>query len=329
MALNARRGATAGQKAVDEQQKSQGGFRKTEFLTLKPGEEVRIRLLDEWDYDPSDETLPAWVIVDQHSYVNTRARHPEWPKDSKWPEKMGSVCRITLDADGQPMFAPSCYLCETGQKKSVRYWARAVIREEVKEDGNVVAVRDKVREVRIKDKEGNEKTILEPEVVVLNFGQQNFFGALIGFGKKYGTVLDRDYWVTREGEKTDTVYHIVPDTPINRAVTDENGNVVTDAAGDVKTVLYTTADPVVRAKYRDFDSLLEDEITRQASDDHYALWFDTNHDQPSLKKKKDGEDKPSASAPSSAPQQQDAPPMQSVVDRIKSYAANADGPVAA
>src|SRR3974390_1037525 len=49
--------------------------------------------------------------------------------------------------------------------------------------------------------------------IVFKQGHNNFWDQLVGFYGMYGTIMDRDYRITRSGEKLLTKYHIVPVDP--------------------------------------------------------------------------------------------------------------------
>lgn len=269
-----------GGQAAKEKAKAQNLRHRTSFLSLKDGESTIIRLIDDGDES-------GWIHVMQHAFVPTKPQPKDYDGDN-WPKRMGAVCRHD---DAFAGLYQDCYICdnmtneETGKpyRPALRLWARAVIREEVKgtqemaDEGKIkpfqvgkrVGLKDKIIDVPEFDNKGDAtgNTVQQFDVVLLNFGMKNFFGALQGAYEIYGTVLDRDFVVSREGGGTETDYQIVPLDQIRMG---------TDGA------IYTLEDPEVRAKYLDVVDM-EDYIAKQASDDHYA-WFDPTKTRASKKK---------------------------------------------
>jgi hypothetical protein len=113
---------------------------------------------------------------------------------------------------------------------SIKLWARAIVRDEIKgtkamveagmieahEVGTTVGFQDREIEVQDTDKEGKAvgDPKKQPEIVVINMGMKNFFSALQASFDAYGTVLDRDYRITRTGTGLESEYSIVPMDPI-------------------------------------------------------------------------------------------------------------------
>jgi hypothetical protein len=178
----------------------------------------------------------------------------------KWAEKRGAVCRR------DPAFTyGECYICDflvDGKKvkrPSARNWALACIREEVREDGKIVGYKDATREVKI-TRDGKEETVVEKRIVIVNMGYKNFFSVLAGFAGRYGTLLDRDYFIKREGDDTSTVYQIVPNDPLK-------------VEGPDGIEIFDLRQPYFMERYKTEISL-EDAINDMASDEYYAKFFD-------------------------------------------------------
>lgn len=286
-----------GAKAKEAADKAQARAPRTNYFSLKDGESAIIRLIDD-----GDET--GWIYVKQHEYVPVQKDAPE-DYQGEWPKRTGAICRHDEAFAG--MYS-DCWICDemtredTGKpyRPALRLWARAVMREAVKgtqemvDEGKIpatkigkrVAIKDKMIDVAEMDSKGEAtgKTVEQFDVQVLNFGMKNFFGYLQGFYDVYGTVLDRDYVIKREGSGTDTEYSIVPLPEIKNG---EGG-------------IYTLEDAEVRAKYLDIVDL-EEIIARRASDDHYARYFDPNKEVA----KKEGAKKTSAKAKPKAAAQDD------------------------
>lgn len=308
MANFARGGQDA--KEAAREQASHGGFKKINYLRLADGESKVIRLIDDHD---------EWIWIHQHSMVPTKGAPEDYKPESgkSWPANMGAVCRKSQTRNGElvfPEYAGECFICDemTNPKNkrgkyypSIRVWARAVVRKEIKgteamikskdnpdgiepwEVGQTVGLVDAEVEVEETDAEGKStgSTRMEKDVVVLNFGMGNFFSKFQACAEAYGTVLDRDYRVTRDGEGLETDYH-----PIGMDKLYDNG------------VLFTLQDPKVREPYLkvvDLESIIEE----QASDDYYDKFFDTRHPFPASKGSEEG----GRAAEKKAPAQQHRP----------------------
>jgi hypothetical protein len=84
--------------------------------------------------------------------------------------------------------------------------AVAVLRHEVPGPEGRMVVEDVIL-----DKTINEQTFPARHFGVVQQGMPNFWRQLIkGYFKRYGTLTDRDYEITREGASLDTTYNIVP-----------------------------------------------------------------------------------------------------------------------
>lgn len=304
-----RRGADALQEA------SKGAaFQRTQFFGIEDGKVSILRFLTEWDDLPTSPGVPSWIAVDQHAMVPTKPAPADWG-DKNWPSKMGAVCRHDPAFTG--MYR-DCYICDHMvdkvtvdgkklKKPSGRGWALACVREEVIENGRVVGIRDMVREVTIPAKEGQpEKTVKEKAIVVVNMGYKNFFGTLKGFGAFYGTVLDRDYRVKREGQSTDTDYQIIPLDPITMA----------------DGTRFDLRNPEHMARY-ETDLDLVEIVMERASDQFYARFFDPRF----VVTGDDDKVVPTGQAPDpvkSSGDVDDPEKMNALAARIKGYGGNTD-----
>lgn len=279
-----RKGAEAAQEATKG-----GAFARTEFFKLEDGKTTVLRFLTDAD---------EWIVVDQHQMVPTKPAPEGF--SGNWPERMGSICR------NDPAFRgvyDECYICDhivdgkKVRKPSARSWALACLREEVVEDGKIVGLRDLTREVTLPEKDGQpEQTITEKAIVVVNMGYKNFFSVLQGFAGRYGTILDRDYWVKRSGAGTDTTYQIVPLDPI-----------------EIDGKRFDLREPEFMARYE--TSLdIEEVVTERADDKFYARFFD-----PRVTVSDDDEVKATGDSP--PPPQSDIGPekMAALAERVKGY----------
>lgn len=282
-----------GGKAAEEQAKKQNSFSKTYWLDVSDGEKVILRFLDDSD---------DWIYTNQHNFVPTKGAPADASEEDKkkFPSNMSAVCRHDEAFKG---IYSDCFICDQMVKEngksyrpSLRLWARAVEREEVrgtqemadagkidsKMIGKRVGFKDKlVEEPVLNDKgEPTGKSELRRKIIVIRMGMKNFFGQLQGYYDVYDTVLDRDYHVTRVGTGMDTDYKIVPLEVI--------------PGHDLRN-------PETRQKYETYSVEagvdLGTIIESQADDDFYARFFDTTKvAKPRGKKDEGSEDKP-ATAP--------------------------------
>jgi hypothetical protein len=317
--------AKGGQAAREEAKKAFPSFNKTRFFSLGDGETTFLRLIDD---------SPEWIFINQHGFIPTKGAPKDWKSESKdgapakkWPERMNAVCRKAKNQGDLvfPEHGGKCFICDEmkGNQRakdgkyhpSIKLWARAIVRDEIKgtkamveaglieahEIGTTVGFQDREIEVQETDKEGKAvgEPKKQPEVVVINMGMKNFFSALQASYDAYGTVLDRDYRITRTGTGLESEYSIVPMDPI-----------MTQDPETERMVKFTLAKESVRAPYLELVDL-EEVITEQASDRHYATFFDTTKEIPT-RAKKDG-DKDSASEEGTGTQEQ-APEAPSAED---------------
>lgn len=214
--------------------------RELEFLSLRADQasinqgknQAIVRLCTEYEMKPHMAQVPPefrrfalpWITVAQH-YAPTKQKPPYAKEGQRWPEKMYCVCR--KDKVFAKKFSDQCPVCANGIKSSNRTWALAVEREQVIEDGRVLGIRDKMREVSIfgsdgqpivERVEGDKKIYAKkwvPAYLILNFGWKNFFNALAGQASYHKTVMGRDYVVSRTGtDNNDTTYAFIPLDPI-------------------------------------------------------------------------------------------------------------------
>lgn len=251
-------------------------FPKTHFFGIDDGESEIVRFITDMD---------EWIVVDQHGNVNTRPRPDSLKKadgkDANWPQQMGAVCR--KDSAFEGMF-PDCYICDFVKKPdgkpnrpSGRSWLLGCLREVVRDEqtGQILGYRDKKRDVAVLGADGKPtgETNEEKAIVIFNMGFKNFLGILKGFGDHYGTVLDRDYMIKRDGVELKTTYQIIPMDPVPN---------------------YDLRDPEIAALYAtDID--LAAEVTARASDEFYDRFFDIRH--PFPESKSDGDSGSSGGAP--------------------------------
>lgn len=264
-----------GAEAAAEGAKGGGNFPRVEFFSLDDKGQAILRFLHDYTTDRNADGTPkyphlahpsfpmstAWIVINQHGYIPTKDKPDGY--DGNWPSLMGGVCR--KDKAFKDTF-PDCYVCDfmkQGNGKPYRpqsrSWALAVMREEVRENGELQGYRDMTREVAVMGEDGKPtgETTIEKRIVVVNMAWKNFFSALEGFGKIYGTILDRDYVIIRKGDDKDTDYQIVGLDPIPAA---------DGSRFDVRNPTH----------YERFANTLDIPliIAERAGDDFYARFFD-------------------------------------------------------
>lgn len=295
-------------------------FDKVDYFGIEDGEQAIIRFLHDWMTErnpdgsvkyphlahPSFPTSTSWIVVNQHSSVPTKGAPQGY--QGNWPRNMGATCRKDEAFGGA---FPDCFICEQMRKPdgkpypaSGRSWALACLREEVRENGAIVGYKDKVKEVAVVGPDGKPtgETVLKKAIVIVNMGWKNFFSALEGFGKVYGTVLDRDYIVIRKGSDLTTDYQIVALDPIPM----QDGS------------RFDVRNPEHHARYAN-EIDIPAMIAERASDEFFGKFFDTRvtWTQPT----KDGES--GSSAPSGEQQKPNTEvsedKMRAIADRVKGY----------
>jgi len=270
-------------------------FQKTEYLSIKSGEKALVRFLTDYDAatDPrSGELVGGWLGVKQHQNIRTRPQPADY-KGTSWPQRMAAPCRR------DPNFAgiyDDCYICDVikpadpfVKAPSHRLYALGVLREEVVVDGKRV-IRDQMRKVTRRDASGGETEIEEPRIVVVNMGKKNFFDPLSAWATRFGTILDRDYEITRQGDGLETTYLIIPEMEQQTAQKADGTTEVFDLRESEFMAHYLpTANEVGYAKASDL--YLEPIITEKTTDEFYGKFFDPTYNGPNQP----------ASAPVSAP----------------------------
>jgi hypothetical protein len=268
--INFRRGGTAAEQAEKEASVSSSGRRGPDYFGLKDdGDSAVVRLLTDHD---------DWIWVNQHSFVPTKPG----PKDAeKWPKNMTSVCRYDKAFGGHYQ---DCYIDDAKLKNSFgkvasarpRVWALAIEREIVRGDGSealggpakqgvVVGIRDKIDEVDELGADGKPtgNKLKYPRILVINQPMKGFFAHFKALHGLYGTVVDRDFSVTRSGTGTDTEYKIVPIDPIADPATGQN--LIKPGTPIWEKYLQAVAEREVS---------LEGIVADKASDEYYARFFD-------------------------------------------------------
>jgi hypothetical protein len=240
------------------------------FFAMKAGATMYVRLLTPADGDE------GWFKTAQHAGVQTKPAPADMQDKTKWPKQMGGVCRKDKQI-ASILNCEDCYVCDnklTGfggkiARATNKVWSLAVERVQVLGDGSealggptklgkVVGYGDVTEEYEVRDDEGKPSGVkaLRPRIIVINMSWGNFFASLHHAYTTLGDVCERDFAIRRIGDGTDTDYHIMPLNPTPDL-----------APGTDAWKRYT--DELER---REID--LGEIILRQASDEHYARWFD-------------------------------------------------------
>lgn len=303
-----RRGGQAAEEAAKQQRTSFSPRNK--YLTIKEDRGTAvIRLID--DGDPHN----GWISVRQHSYVPTKGPDDSMSDEvkAKWPKRFGAVCRHD---DAFKGIYKDCYICDKMRKEDgkpygsgIRLFARAVLREPVLGTPELVEA-GLIKEHMVNQVVGYEDaTVIDsdtgeerPDVVILNYGMDNFFGSLQGYYDINGTVLDRDFHITRKGTGTDTTYAIVARDPLRN----EDGSI------------FDLRDPETRKPYEGIVNL-EEVVANQASDEHYARYFDPTKPIPQRAKRSDegGNEANEPATPVAAASGPDQDQIKAMRERVK------------
>lgn len=291
---------STGAEVAKEANKGGDFQREIEFLTLKADpasvqqgkDKAIVRLVTEHEVKPwmhghgVTKYNFAWITVAQH-YAPTKPKPAYAREGARWPEKMYAVCR--KDKVFAKKFNNQCLICEQGNKASDRTWALGIEREQVIDNGQIIGIRDKMREVLdfdesgqpiVLEQNGDKKTYKKkwvPAWVVLNFGWKNFFNALNGQASYFQSVLGRDFLIQRTGTgNNDTNYTFIPLDPIT--MSGEWAQAAGVADGTPYDLGLTVAEdngrpvPLMERLYPDMPDLRKIVVER-TSEDYYGRWF--------------------------------------------------------
>lgn len=240
--------------------------------------------------DPDPAT--GWLYVKQHVMVKTKDYPKDTPDDKKksWPEKVTAVCRKTpLGPNKRPAY-PECYIDglknDRGwpERPQLMIWAGAVLREQV------VGTEEMVEQGRIDQSQVGQKIILDQQdlidevdkdgtatgrkiwkkrYVVVNQRVDNFFSTLVTEGQYRGTILDRDYRVTRKGAKGEKHTFAINSLDPYEVTVEREGQHV--------AIKYDVREPEIAALYAEsgVDRMsLAKMVSRRISDAFYHRFFD-------------------------------------------------------
>lgn len=274
-----------GADVAQEESKTGGpGFQRIDYLDSilkKDGDKAFIRYLTDFRSD-KDFGTHAWITVDVHQIVPTKPKPASWK--GNWPKAMTAMCR--KHKVFAKHFPQGCYICQekteyNSDKPAVpkaRTFAVAVLREESIENGRRVGFQDQMVDVIKTNEDGEpindkgEVVTLEsqefavesvPRYVIVRQAWGNYYHALKEIGTAYDTVLDRDFRVSRTGERLTTEYHHVAMDPID----------VPDPDDDSKTTRFDLRDPRFRDGLYGDAPVLSKFISGLVKDEYFERWF--------------------------------------------------------
>jgi hypothetical protein len=333
---------------AEEAAKSQmASFNRVDFFSVADGKSVVVRFL--MDYD-------EWPSVEVHTMVPVQKKQPEGRRS--WPKTIPAICRRTklpdaTPADVQatmpyfPYLYPDCYICDHIRKadgkaigRSSRSFTLLVVREEVRGDGSpelggetnkgkLLGYKDRMKEVQVTDATGKPTGDIEKvrDIQIVQQAYSNFFIHLEGMAGVHGTLLDRDYFIKRKGESTDTEYQIVHLDP--QYVNGQNGPVIfdlRDAEFAKRYGIEITGQGRIYPEELDLDAHIE----RQMGDRYYGLYIDPRIPQPVEGKSDNSSDGQATATPVAKPETEgSADQMAALRDRVVGYSKGANGPAEA
>jgi hypothetical protein len=185
-----------------------GSKKRIGYFSIKDGERAFVQFVtDSWE----------WMEMDQHVQVPTKSPPPDW--QGEWPQMVSPVCRLTKMGDGLPLY-DDCYVCrylkdKDGKpwRKSLRYCALGIMREEVTNDKGQRGFRDIVTEVEVPATDTYPASVIKkPQMVIFTQSWKNFFSGLKGASQAWasqgGTICNQNFVISRSGGGIDTTYSI-------------------------------------------------------------------------------------------------------------------------
>ena len=250
-------------KRRSEAASSGGSFQKFTYISWKPGDKKILRFLTD---DIITEDFAEFILTNTGQTMNflvdpsdpgrlDRYRSPSpgigWKRDFKSGQLEEPVLR----------------------KLSVGI---AVLREEVPGPDGKLVLQDVIVDREIKDKDGNVIGTYPSRVFgIVQQSVKNFWHTLaVSCFKRYGTICDRDYEITREGTGFDTAYSIIP-LPEDPDLTDPK--VVHQFYG--YNAPYSPDDPDRFLKCTQGQTL-EDWAEYFSGEDRYKFWLTPKDGQP-------------------------------------------------
>jgi hypothetical protein len=275
--MSFRKGGEVAKKAAERT----SFVRSLDWFSLEDGKTMALRFVT-----PIEE----WITVQTHVSI-APVKSPPPGYEGNWPKGLTAVCRVATGEDDEgnlvrvfPQF-PDCFICDHVKDPrkpdkpfpaKERTWGLAIVRKEILgPNGAPTGLEDEMVEVPDTEKGGDAKKLV-PKMVKICMAYNNFWAGLVGVSSMRPSVCDIDYRVKREGKDINTTYQFAPYPEMNAYVPDDNGNPTETVAK------LDLANPVFRKHY-DIPSL-EDIVTEAASDDLYAMFFDSRMAQPAREK---------------------------------------------
>lgn len=214
------RGIQAMQQAVKNinTPKGGGGGRRFNYFGLEDGESIIVRFVTDEDailtcdfYEFVEAVIDGKAT--KQSFIvapDYYADDPSWQGED-WVLKYGGV---TEDYNTKEKVPP---------KPKERTVAIAVEREAIpientggrpkfRYQDKLVEVTTKVRDADGKET-GEEKTLLGRNFILIRKDAKTFWGNVVGYYGEFGTLVDRDYKLTRSGKQLATNYSCIPVGP--------------------------------------------------------------------------------------------------------------------
>lgn len=327
-------GLPKGGSAIPETERNfTGQAGRIPYFSFKKDTPQLVRFLT--DYDVEDTTVADEDRVGGINWAKNHSFAPTIPapadydaKTRPWPVSMSAVCRkspgVVEEYDGD------CVICDVvlpnkpkfdakQDKAKTRGWGIAVLRKIVTDDGGkILGYADETRTVTVKGKDeaGNETTseIVEPAVVIINKSDYNFWGNLKQAHVLHGTILNRDWLITEEGEGLQTKFKFASADPV-MVKNAEGQDVVYDMRVPEFALPYLPRIAELGSTAAASDEVCGAAIFRLASDEHYGRYFD-NDLRDSLAKNKSTEQK-AAQATVPTPPVDDAQSIASLRARLE------------
>ena len=279
-----KRGDEAAKELAESTRK--GSFPRAKYLTLKAGDTVVVRFLEE---------RSMWLNILVHILAPTRPMPPG--QQGSWPQAMDATCRH--DPQFKSFGFADCYICDNYRnnndatkpaKAAPRTWTTCVVREPIVVNGKRIGFKDAQRE-EIEMESGKPKTVngaqvthMVPDVRIVSYGWDQFFKTLQAHSIAYGTTMDRDYFIKRDTKKVGTYdaadYQI---TPLDKVPVDPEAmpNVMWDLSEDGLITMGKALGSVltIEGLYPNLPDIGAI-VTERISDDYYDRFFDLRHAQP-------------------------------------------------
>lgn len=191
------------------------GGRRFNYFGLEDGESIILRFITDVD---------EIVTCDFYEYVKTKTKD----KDGNLVEGSNSFIVAPDYYADDDTFQGEDWVAKYGGKVK-EYGATELTDPKPKERTVAIAVereavpvenakggrpkfkyQDKIVEIEYKDKDGNEKKALGRNFILIRKDAKTFWGNIVGYPSEFGTLVDRDYKITRNGKQLATNYATIP-----------------------------------------------------------------------------------------------------------------------